>query len=103
MAHTKKDEDEALAEWRRRHWDELDKSLHVLISIRDGATMPKDRIEAVKGITRMMGALSTRPLDSAKPVTDPAKKAAVTMSAEEDEEVRSILSSRRYASKRPTD
>jgi hypothetical protein len=102
MAVTKKDEDEALAEWRRRHWEELDKSLKVLITIRDGAPMAKDRIEAVKGITRMMGALSTRPLDSAKPVSDPAKAKANTMSAEEDEEVRSILSSRRYA-KRPTD
>jgi len=99
MAHTKKDEDEALAEWRRRHWAELDKSLETLIYIRDTSLLPKDRIEAIKGITRMMGALSTRPLDSAKPVSDPAKKAAVTMSAEEDEEVQSILKSRRYANR----
>lgn len=101
MSPTKKEEDEALAEWRRRHWEELDKSLDVLITIRDTAMLPKDRIEAVKGITRMMGALSTRPLDSAKPVTDPAKKAAVVMSADEEEEVASILKSRRYASIRP--
>jgi hypothetical protein len=101
MSPSKKDEDEALAEWRRRHWEQLDKSLEVLVAIRDGSLLPKDRIEAVKGITRMLGALSTRPTDSAKPVTDPAVKKAVTMSAEEDDDVKAILSTSRYAH-RPT-
>jgi len=103
MAPSKKDEDEALAEWRRRHWEQLDKSLAVLVAIRDGSLLPKDRIEAIKGITRMLGALSTRPTDSAKPLTDPSTKKAVEMSDEEAEDVKAILSTSRYAKAiRPT-
>ena len=104
MVPSKKDEEEALNEWRRRHWHELDLSMAVLVSIRDDSLIAKDRIEAIKGITRMLGALSNRPTDSAKPLTDPTAKKAVVMSDEEAEDVKAILSTRRYAKAiRPTD
>jgi len=91
----------ALAEWRRIHWGELDKSLQTLIDIRDKAPQAKDRIEAVKGIARLLGGMSTRPADAMKPKeTEAAKKASMT--PEEADEVKAILGSRRYA-KRPAD
>jgi len=46
-------------EWRLAHKDELDKTLAVLISIRDdeGETA-KSRIDAGRAIARMLGAMS---------------------------------------------
>lgn len=93
----------ALAEWREENWHQLDESLAVLVDIRDSDNAePKERIEAVKGIARLLGAMSTRPADAMKPKADPvaaSKKPA--MSKEEAEEVEGILRLNRYAD-RPT-
>lgn len=88
----------ALAEWREKNWHELDASLAVLVSIRDSVVAePKERIEAVKGIARLLGAMSTRPADAMKPKTDPATaKARAAMTDEEAAEVQDILRLRRY-------
>jgi len=103
MEPTKKEREEALAEWRARHWAEMDKSLEVLVTIRDSALLPKDRIEAVKGITRMLGGTSTRPADAAKPAGSNSPTVGQSaMNAEEAAEVESILSLRRYADRLPT-
>ena len=112
----------ALGEWREANWHELDASMQALVEVRDAegtqtvrcpycrkthviqGTSPRDRIEAVKGITRLLGAMSTRPADAMKPKTDPAKQTAKnTMSPEEAAEVEGILGLRRYAANRPTD
>jgi hypothetical protein len=110
----------ALAEWREQNWHELDASLKVLVFIRDGegvhsskcpycnkthmeeGTSAKDKLEAIKGISRLLGAMSTRPADAMKPKTDPATaKAKSEMTDEEAAEVQGILGLRRYATKRP--
>ena len=94
----------ALAEWREQNWHQLDESLDVLVSIRDSvAADPKERIEAVKGIARLLGAMSTRPADAMKPRVDPeAASKKPSMSKEEAAEVQEILQLRRYAD-RPSD
>ncbi|MCK7512173.1 MAG: hypothetical protein MZV70_54445 [Desulfobacterales bacterium] len=73
MKMSKKDQDEALAEWRDvgigPKWTPAWLSLS---SIGDHSLIAKDRIEAIKGITKMLGTLSTRPADAAKPTTDVA-------------------------------
>jgi hypothetical protein len=94
----------ALADWREKNWHELDASLAVLVSIRDGDSQAKDQLEAIKGIARLLGAMSTRPADAMKPRVDPATvKAKAAMSSEEAAEVKEILSLRRYRAHRPTD
>lgn len=46
-------------EWRKQHLDELDKTLAVLISIRDDTgEESKNRIDASKAIARMFGGLA---------------------------------------------
>jgi len=73
MEPTKDEQAQALSEWRAAHWDELENCLKTAIAIRDTASEPRDRNEANKTILRMLGALSTRPSDSASP-NDPTKK-----------------------------
>ena len=47
-----------LAEWRARHFEELEATLQVLRSIRDCETASnKDKIEASKSLGRLLGAL----------------------------------------------
>lgn len=111
----------ALSEWREQNWHELDASVKVLVTIRDGegvhvskcpycnkthmeeGTSAKDKLEAIKGITRLLGAMSTRPADAMKPKTDPSvTKAKNAMSDEEAAEVKGILGLKRYATHRPT-
>lgn len=49
---------EALEEWRRKYFDQLDQNMTVLISIRDAdKTSAKDKNEACKTIARHLGAL----------------------------------------------
>ena len=88
----------ALSEWREKNWHELDESMKVLVAIRDDEdTSAKERIEAIKGIARLLGAMSTRPADAMKPKTDPATaKAKAAMTDEEAAEVQDILRLRRY-------
>ena len=47
-----------IAAWRKKHFTQLEKSLQVAIKIRDDSQVgSKDRIEAVKIIGRLLGAL----------------------------------------------
>ena len=88
----------ALSEWREKNWHELDESMKVLVAIRDDEdTSAKERIEAIKGIARLLGAMSTRPADAMKPKTDPSRQTSrTTMTPDEAEEVEGILKLRRY-------
>lgn len=55
----KKPDDPGLTEWRRSHFSELEATLTVLKSIRDDPeAKDKDRIEAAKGVGRLLSALS---------------------------------------------
>lgn len=75
MEPTKEQMEQSLAEWREAHWGELDTCLKVAKSIRDNEqASPRDRNEAIKTITRMLGALSTRPSDSARQGTPSKSK-----------------------------
>jgi hypothetical protein len=68
----KKPEDPGLTEWRRSHFSELEETLKVFMAIRDDPEASnKDRIEAAKGVGRMLSALSP-------------EKVAVTASDEKD-------------------
>ena len=91
MSLTKKDK-EALAEWRDRHREELDKTLQVAISIRDSEkSCPKDRIEAGKLIARMLHALQPE-REGAKKLTEKEKREKTELSDDERKFVESILS-----------
>ncbi len=58
---------ELLCAWRERYWGELDKTISVLIGIRDEVKSgPKNRIEAGKAISRMLGVLAAERIDASK-------------------------------------
>jgi hypothetical protein len=67
MDVTKDELAQALSDWRAANWGELNRCLATAIEIRDTSDEPRDRNEANKTILRMLGALSTRPSDSASP------------------------------------
>jgi hypothetical protein len=95
MEPTKDERAQALSEWRAAHWDELENCLKTAIAIRDTASEPRDRNEANKTILRMLGALSTRPSDSASP-SEPTKGSGHTtkesgMTQAEIEDIESLI------------
>ena len=54
-----KDHTSELTAWRKSHWDELEATLKVFKSIRDDPEATnKDRIEAAKGVGRLLAVLS---------------------------------------------
>lgn len=58
-------QDDLAQEWRRAHKDELDRTLAVLIGIRDDAKQTaKSRIDAGRAIARMLGAMSPEKEDT---------------------------------------
>jgi hypothetical protein len=68
----KKQDDPGLTSWRASHFPELEATLNVLVSIRDNPkAKDKDRIEASKGVGRLLSAMSP-------------EKVAVTASEEKD-------------------
>jgi hypothetical protein len=68
----KKKDELGLTEWRLTHFAELENTLKVLVSIRDNPeAKDKDRIEASKGVGRLLSAMSP-------------EKVAVTASEEKD-------------------
>jgi hypothetical protein len=67
-----KKKEDGLTAWRASHFAELEATLKVLVSIRDDPeAKDKDRIEASKGVGRLLSALSP-------------EKVAVTASDEKD-------------------
>jgi hypothetical protein len=51
--------DALVAKWRADHKDELDKTLNVLISLRDDVNeSAKNRIDAGRSIARMLGSMT---------------------------------------------
>ncbi len=51
--------DDIVQSWRQDHKDELDRTLAVLISIRDDTNeKSKDRIDAGRSIARMLGSMA---------------------------------------------
>lgn len=84
---------EILREWRERHFREMEANLTVAKAVRDDPTASKkDRIEAVKIITRMLGNLQQ---DAPAPKIDPKKaeddKKESALSLEQIELVQSLL------------
>jgi CO dehydrogenase/acetyl-CoA synthase delta subunit len=58
------DKQAALAEWRARHFEELDLTLTVLKSIRDNPrAKDKDRVDASKAIARMLDAVTPEKIE----------------------------------------
>ena len=55
---------ETLAEWRREHFSEMDRNLTINIQIRDDPEQKaKDRIDASKTISRMLGTLAPEKIE----------------------------------------
>ena len=55
---------ETLAEWRAKHFKEMDKNLEINIAIRDNPNeKAKDRIDASKTIARMLGTLAPEKIE----------------------------------------
>jgi len=55
---------ETLAEWRRKHFEQMDKNLAINIQIRDDPNeKAKDRIDASKTISRMLGTLAPEKIE----------------------------------------
>ncbi len=89
---------ELLKEWREKHWKQLDKTIKVLIDIRDAngegdgpKISPKDRIEAGKAISRMLGVLAAEKADSAGAGTVMAKPTLKSKHMDELEELLGTL------------
>ena len=60
-------QEDIVTAWRLEHKDELNKTLEVLISIRDNLDeKSKDRIDAGRSIARMLGALAPEKEEAAK-------------------------------------
>jgi len=93
MEPTPAEKKEVLKEWRERHFKEMEANLVVAKAVRDDPlSSKKDRIEAVKIITRMLGNLQQ---DSPAPKIDPKKieddKKESEFSLEQIELVQSLL------------
>ena len=55
---------ETLAEWRKKHFKEMDRNLEINIQIRDDPNeKAKDRIDASKTISRMLGTLAPEKIE----------------------------------------
>ncbi|MEE9510425.1 MAG: hypothetical protein V3V81_08025 [Candidatus Bathyarchaeia archaeon] len=72
---SKKAHEQALVEFRRRHFDEMEKNLEVAKSIRDNVKeAAKNRIEAGKLISRMLGTLAPEKADTKGRIQVQSKK-----------------------------
>lgn len=55
---------EMLAEWRRKHFSEMEENIKINIEIRDNPEeKAKDRIDASKTISRMLGTLAPEKIE----------------------------------------
>lgn len=55
---------ETLAEWRKKHFKQMDRNLEINIQIRDDPNeKAKDRIDASKTISRMLGTLAPEKIE----------------------------------------
>jgi hypothetical protein len=85
---TKEDKERLLLEWREQNWHELDNSLKVAKDIRDDIkAKASDRLDAIRTIAKMFGALATL-----KPEAPKVKlQAEVDLSSHEVERIKSVL------------
>lgn len=82
---------EALAEWRAKHIDQWEKNLQVAIAIRDDPDASnKDKNEAIKIISRMLGILQPERVGSKEKKEEPKKKEP-ELSPEEEKLLEQIL------------
>lgn len=55
---------EAIADWRRKHFKEMETNITIAIDIRDDTDQKaKDRIDAIKTISRMLGTLAPEKIE----------------------------------------
>jgi hypothetical protein len=74
--------DDLVQSWRIEHREELDKTLAVLIKLRDDETVkPKDRVDAARSIARMLGSMVPEQADR---VGKSAEKPVIKSKTEED-------------------
>ena len=74
---------EAIAEWRRKHFNEMQTNMEIAKAIRDDKdAKAKDRIDAIKTISRMLGTLAPEKIEKKETV---AKKETPFTKAEEKE------------------
>jgi hypothetical protein len=85
---TKEDKERLLLDWREQNWHELDESLKVAKGIRDDIkASSKDRLDAIRTIAKMFGALATL-----KPEAPRVKmQTEVDLSHHESERIRDVL------------
>ena len=78
---------EAIAEWRRKHFKEMETNITIAIDIRDDTDQKaKDRIDAIKTISRMLGTLAPEKIEKKEvakkeesPLTDKDNKKLNTL------------------------
>jgi hypothetical protein len=86
------DKQAALAEWRARHFEELDITLTVLKSIRDNLdAKDKDRVDASKAIARMLDAVTPEKIEKDRIPKNAAAKRELTQ--DERDAIRERLAS----------
>jgi len=86
----KKAQQEALADFRKKHFKEMEINLKVAKSIRDNPdAIAKDRNEAIKIISRMLGSLVPEKIEPKARATPTDKQKQLT--AKEKAEVDSLL------------
>ena len=82
---------EDLAIWRKKHFAELEKNLTTAISVRDNTdATDRDRNEAIKTISRLLGGLQSDRVQAGKDPRD-TKPFTDTEEAEIQARVKSIL------------
>ena len=85
---TKEDKERLLLDWREHNWHELDESLKVAKEIRDDKKANAgDRLDAIRTIAKMFGALATLKPEPPKVKT----QAEVDLSAKETERIKGVL------------
>jgi hypothetical protein len=90
MSSSKKAQQEALAAFRKKHFKEMEINLKVAKSIRDNVKeAAKNRNEAVKIISRMLGSLVPEKIEPKTKATPTDKQKQLT--AKEKAEVDSLL------------
>ena len=82
----KKELQQAITDFRKKHVGELEKCLEVAVEVRDdkGAS-PRDRNEAVKTISRLLGSLQPERIAPAK---SEGRSNGPTITEEEEEEIK---------------
>lgn len=90
-----KKEDPGLVKWRKDNWAQLDLSLKAAMEVRDDPNVNhKNKLDAVKTISRILGVLAQEPVPRKEPPkkeSDPKEDVRRALSPAEEARIEGIL------------